>query len=97
MLTAEQIRDLRQAKGLSQVQLAAMAGVDKNTVSSWERGVTKPTRYEGKLARILLSPDGTLGTPSPSSAMTHDTILVALRQATDADLLAEVARRFATR
>lgn len=36
------IRQARNRKGLSQPQLAKLAGVSKGTVSMWETGVTKP-------------------------------------------------------
>lgn len=39
----EKIRALREAKGLSQTELAEALGVDQTTVSAWERGVAEPT------------------------------------------------------
>lgn len=36
------IRALREALGLTQAQLGEAVGVDKITVSRWERGATKP-------------------------------------------------------
>jgi len=39
---AENIRQLRQSKGLTQKQLGALIGVDKRTVSAWENKVCEP-------------------------------------------------------
>ena len=38
----DRIRQLRTHKHLSQAQLAALIGVKKNPVSTWERGTRKP-------------------------------------------------------
>jgi DNA-binding transcriptional regulator YiaG len=40
---------LRNALGLSQAEFAQLFGVHPMTVSKWERGVLKPTSYQGVL------------------------------------------------
>lgn len=40
---SENLRILRQAKGLTQTQLATQIGVDQRTVSAWEKGVCEPS------------------------------------------------------
>lgn len=48
------IRSTRQAKGLSQVQLAEAIGVGQPTISMWESGEMQPSvRNAVKLARAL--------------------------------------------
>ena len=42
-MLGEQIRDLRMAKNLSQVQLAERLGVTKQTVSNWENNNILPS------------------------------------------------------
>lgn len=47
---AGRLQELREAAGWTQVELASIAGRRNSSVSSWERGVTKPTR--GLLERL---------------------------------------------
>jgi transcriptional regulator with XRE-family HTH domain len=48
------IRELREARGLTQFQLAVMAEVTPSTISNWERGATEPKVGQlRKLASIL--------------------------------------------
>ena len=50
----ERLRQLRMQKGLSQVELANLAGVNSNHLSRYERGDSKPTaRYLKILADCL--------------------------------------------
>ena len=50
----EKIRALREAKGLSQAELAEALGLDQTTVSAWERGVSEPTVFNlRRLADLL--------------------------------------------
>jgi len=50
----ERLRQLRMQRGLSQVDLAKMAGVNSNHISRYERGDSKPTaRYLKILADCL--------------------------------------------
>lgn len=47
---AGRLQELREATGWTQLELASIAGRRNSSVSSWERGVTKPTR--GLLERL---------------------------------------------
>ncbi len=40
---AENLKQLRQSKGMTQQELAVMLGVDKRTVSAWETKVCQPS------------------------------------------------------
>ncbi|MCH5147012.1 MAG: helix-turn-helix transcriptional regulator [Clostridiales bacterium] len=40
---AENLKQLRTSKGLYQHDLAQMVGVDKRTISAWEKGVSQPS------------------------------------------------------
>ena len=60
------IRLRRQALGLTQQQLADRVGVDRNTVSAWERDKHLPQRNEGALEVVLGMTLGPVnGTPLP--------------------------------
>lgn len=51
---SEKIKALRQARGWSQLQLAARIGVEQSTVSRWERGHSAPVGiYLTFLERLL--------------------------------------------
>lgn len=39
---AENLKQLRQAKGLTQEQLGAVLGIDQRTISAWENKVCRP-------------------------------------------------------
>ena len=48
------LRELRQAKGLSQEQLARQVGVSKGTIYRYETNLQEPSlRVAGRLARVL--------------------------------------------
>ena len=48
------IKDLRQARGLAQTELAAQMGVNQSTVSAWERETALPkARDLPRLAQVL--------------------------------------------
>jgi transcriptional regulator with XRE-family HTH domain len=50
----KQIRDLREAAGMTQMDLAVQMGVTIATVSNWERGTSEPfARHLLKLARLF--------------------------------------------
>lgn len=50
----EVLREMREAAGLTQRQLADLVGVTDQTISNLERGVTKPTLDTARaLARVL--------------------------------------------
>lgn len=40
---AENLRQLRRSKHLSQACLASLLGVDQRTISSWETGICEPS------------------------------------------------------
>ncbi len=42
IMFAENLKELRTAKGLTQAELAALVGVDQRTVSAWENKVSEP-------------------------------------------------------
>lgn len=44
-MTAEQVRAIRQALGLSQRELAGQIGCGKRTLAAWEAGELAPTDY----------------------------------------------------
>jgi transcriptional regulator with XRE-family HTH domain len=49
----ERLRELRQATGLSQSDVAKLVGVTVSTISRWEQGVNPPTQtHRRKLARV---------------------------------------------
>jgi putative transcriptional regulator len=48
------IKELRKEKGLSQTELAKMAGTTQNTISSLETGQYSPTAYLSGLICIAL-------------------------------------------
>lgn len=48
------IRELRQAKGLSQTELAKLAGTTQNTISSLETGQYSPTAFLSGMICIAL-------------------------------------------
>lgn len=50
----DKIRALREARGLSQNDLAEALGINQSTVSNWERGKIEPTLFNvRRLANIL--------------------------------------------
>lgn len=54
MYVSQLIRDRRNRKGLSQVDLAERLGVHKNTIIRWEKAVNEPTpTMRKKLSRDL--------------------------------------------
>ena len=42
-MTAEKIRNLREARGWSQAELARRLGITRNGVNSWEQGLSMPS------------------------------------------------------
>lgn len=49
IVKADNIADLRQRLGFSQVQLAQLLGVHPLTVSKWERGLLSPSDHQSAL------------------------------------------------
>jgi transcriptional regulator with XRE-family HTH domain len=68
-VVARNLRLLRQAKGLSQEELAHRADVDRTYVSALERAKYNPTvRMVGRLAEVLEVPPASLLELSPKEA-----------------------------
>ena len=84
MLTPDAIKAARTSAGLTQRELAERLGVDTKTVNNWETGRTSPRDREPALLRLLDGHFSMHGEPGLSSA-------------TDAQLLAEIAKRFERR
>ncbi|HYD71596.1 MAG TPA: NAD(+) synthase [Candidatus Binatia bacterium] len=57
MSIGDRIRNLRVRAGRSQTWLAEAIGVKQNTVSSWEKGRTEPTRADARKIATALSVD----------------------------------------
>jgi transcriptional regulator with XRE-family HTH domain len=79
VLTGKEIRRLREARGLTQEQLAQAVGVGMRTVGAWERGETVPLNRMGALEKFFGVAEN--GTDEP------------LRSATEVGLLTELLRR----
>ena len=63
------IKDLRQAQGLDQTELAIQMGVTQSTVSAWEREVYLPkARDLPRLAQVLGCSIGELFCQEPEEA-----------------------------
>ena len=72
MEVGEKIRKLRKTAGLSQVELAGMLGVSKQSLYKYETGVVRNIPFEKieKLAQILhTTPQYLLGWDEPSDAL----------------------------
>ena len=54
LLLKNRIKELRKDRGLSQTELANMAGTTQNTISSLETGQYSPTAYLSGLIAIAL-------------------------------------------
>lgn len=53
-MTGPEIKALREARGLTQAALAALAGVSTSALESWEQGRRRPSpEAEARLATIL--------------------------------------------
>lgn len=48
-MTANEVKQIREILGLTQVQLAQLMGLHPITVSKWERGESEPTPYQTNL------------------------------------------------
>ncbi|MFE3391144.1 helix-turn-helix domain-containing protein [Streptomyces anulatus] len=67
-------RGLREAKSLSEEQVAAAVGVTRATVRSWETGRTSPRGRKRALYAKLIAPEPeALATTAPAAAMTGPT------------------------
>ena len=54
MTTAEQIKEIRAATGLSQKKFAEKTGVPARTILSWETGARTPPAYVIPLLRLAV-------------------------------------------
>jgi transcriptional regulator with XRE-family HTH domain len=81
-MDGDEIRRLREARGLTQQQLAAAIGVGMRTIGNWERGETVPLNRMGMLEHFF------------GVAVDRDD---PLRSASDVSLLTELLRRAAER
>ncbi|HCI78159.1 MAG TPA: hypothetical protein DHW02_00540, partial [Ktedonobacter sp.] len=62
----EQLKAIRELKGLTQLELADLLGTTPLNVSRWERGVTRPTPYfRSKLTKIFGKSEEELGLRMP--------------------------------
>ena len=72
MHAGERIKILRILSGFTQEKLAELAGVNRSSLVSWERGDYNPSAPAAEsLGKVLLCPPGyfLFGTPSPQSAV----------------------------
>ena len=66
------IRSLRQALDMSQAEFARAAGYAPSTISSWERGTTRPSRLAFKTILAFAEERGVRYRPTPANAaVTH--------------------------
>lgn len=88
-MIAEKIRDLRQARGWTQAELARRMGITRNGINSWEQGLSMPS--PGSLVDLsiifLVSTDYLLGVER------LETINVSGLDEREVALLAELADR----
>lgn len=75
----EDIKRLRESRGMTQNQLAAAIGVGPRTVTNWETGATVPKNRMGMLREFFGLDQAELADP--------------IRAANDVTLLAELMRR----
>lgn len=92
-MIAEKIRDLRQARGWTQAELARRMGITRNGINSWEQGLSMPSPGSlVDLSRIfLVSTDYLLGVER------LETINVSGLDEREVALLAELADRLRCR
>ena len=64
MNLSEQIRQAREAKGLSQEALAEQLGLSRQAVSKWELGASCPSPENLKPERSFIRTSATAGGPS---------------------------------
>ncbi len=88
-MTSERIKELRQARGWTQADLARRLGVTRNGVNSWEQGLSMPSPASlVDLARMFsVSTDYLLGVER------LDTVNVSGLDERDVAILAELADR----
>jgi DNA-binding XRE family transcriptional regulator len=82
-MTGDEIRTARQKARLTQAQLGKLVGVTGRTVGNWERGDTMPQSTMALIQEVLSEH---MKESEPEG--------IQLQTASDAELLAEIARRF---
>lgn len=82
MINGTEIRRARERAGLTQEELAEKVGVSLRTVGNWERGTSVPRAKEGIIRAVLSDHIKSPDRDAPS-----------LTSASDAELIAEVAKR----
>ena len=82
MTSGAEIRAARERAGLTQEELGVLVGVTLRTIGNWERGTTVSRNRAAKILQVLADQ---LDNQAPAT----------LRTASDAEVLAEIARRFA--
>lgn len=87
MIDGAEMRAARERAGLTQGEVAKRVGVSLRTVGNWERGESVPRSKEQAIRAVL-------GEHLQGSTSEESTTL---RAASDAELLAEIARRFTRR
>lgn len=65
MMDAQEIRELRQRLGLTQIELAERLGTSQRVVTRWENGEHKPIRAFVTIMRDLESGARTIAEPEP--------------------------------
>lgn len=93
--TGDEIRRAREARRMTQADLATSLGVGKRTIGRWERSESVPRSALGALIRVLDLPSITDHPDGASDAppMPDEQIETALRQASHLQILGELARR----
>lgn len=88
-MIAEKVKDLRQARGWTQAELARRMGITRNGINSWEQGLSMPSPSSlVELAKIFsVSTDYLLGVER------LETINVTGLDESEVALLAELADR----
>lgn len=72
-MTANEVRQVREALGLTQAQFAQLLGVHALTVSKWERGVLAPTPHQAGLVASF----GTAASRKPDVGQAVGKVLIA--------------------
>lgn len=71
--TPNRLRELREAAGMTQAQLALRIGVTKQSISQWETGETQPSLVKAlAVAQALGQPVEALFVPAESSDVQDD-------------------------
>src|SRR5208283_4753123 len=58
IMTAQSIKQTREALGLSQTELASLLGVHSQTISNWERSTHIPTEWQSRILDVISNVKG---------------------------------------